>query len=231
MTSVLENREKYNISDIQLAAHASDFVIAGSETTATTLATVTYYLLRDSSVLAKLQAEIRGTFKIYDEIDAQSTSALTYLHAVCVEALRIFPPLPLGLPRVVPEGGDTIDGHFVPSGTIVNTNPFAASMSWANFKDPWKFDPERWLGANDIDLVEASQPFSVGTRACLGRSLGWMELHTSLAKLHFMYDLELLDQDVDWQRDCKMYLLWKKPSLIVRVKPRKLTADLSVSVN
>lgn len=138
MTSLLDpaNREKYNISDIQLAAHASDFVwvniaipsiyrvpltlasIAGSETTATTLATITYYLFRNPAILTRLQHEIRSNFKTYDEINAQTTADLPYLHAVCLEALRMFPPLPLGLPRIVPPGGDTVDGCFVPGGVI-----------------------------------------------------------------------------------------------------------------
>ena len=44
-----------------------------------------------------------------------------------------------------------------------------------------------------------------------------MELRTILAKLHFPYDLALLDdvQDVDWQRDSRMHTLWNKPKLIV----------------
>lgn len=28
----------------------------------------------------------------------------------------MYPPLPFALPRVVPEGGDTVDGHFLPAG-------------------------------------------------------------------------------------------------------------------
>ena len=51
-------------------------------------------------------------------------------------------------------------------------------------------------------------------------SLGWLELRTILAKLHFSYDLELLDKDVDWQRDSQMHTLWKKPKLMVRATRR-----------
>ncbi|PGG97502.1 hypothetical protein AJ79_09172 [Helicocarpus griseus UAMH5409] len=220
MSYLLQNRDEYKISDIQLAAHASDFVIAGSETTATTLATVVYYLCRNGDVFSKLKKEIRSAFKSYNEINGTSASSLRYLHAVCLEALRIFPPLPLALPRIVPPGGDTVDGFFIPEGTEVATNPFAAGLDAANFVDPWKFDPDRWLGQNDRNQLEASQPFSLGTRACLGRSLGWLELRTTLAKVLFKYDLHLLDQKIDWQRDSRMHLLWKKPKLMVKVSPR-----------
>lgn len=53
--------------------------------------------------------------------------------------------------------------------TIVSTNPVAASLSTANFESPFEFRPERWLGANDKDVLEACQPFSLGARGCLGR--------------------------------------------------------------
>lgn len=52
-------------------------------------------------------------------------------------------------------------------------------------------------------------------------SLGWMELHTTLAKMHYKYDLELLSRDIDWHRDCKMHLLWQKPEMRVKVKTRE----------
>lgn len=54
--------------------------------------------------------------------------------------------------------------------TTVSTNPFAASMSSANFANPWKFDPNRWIDENREDTLEASQPLSLGPRACLGRT-------------------------------------------------------------
>lgn len=116
MTSILDHRQEYGISDIQLAAHASDFVVAGSETTATCLATIMYYLLRNPELDSKMRQEIRSSFESYGDIDARSAAKLCYVHAVCLEALRIYPPLPLGLPRTVPAGGDTIDGVYVPEG-------------------------------------------------------------------------------------------------------------------
>ena len=53
--------------------------------------------------------------------------------------------------------------------TVVSTNPLAASLDPRNFHDPWEFRPERWLGENKIDKLEASQPFSLGTRGCMGK--------------------------------------------------------------
>ncbi|KAI4217471.1 MAG: hypothetical protein LQ351_000066 [Letrouitia transgressa] len=220
MTRILENRDKNEISDIQLAAHASDFVVAGSETTATALSAINYFLIRNPHARTLLQNEIRGTFKNYKEINANSTSNMKYMDAVCKEAMRMYAPLPLGLPRVVPEGGDTVDGHFLPGGTVVSTNPLAAGLSPVNFKDPLEFKPERWLGTNETDITEATQPFSLGARGCLGRSLAWIELRTTLAKMHFKYDIKLLNEELDWHRDSEMHTLWNKPNLMVHVVPR-----------
>ncbi|KAK4210840.1 cytochrome P450 [Rhypophila decipiens] len=229
LTRILEQEE--NISTVQLAAHASDFVTAGSETTATALSCITYSLLKTPDALTKLQQEIRTAFKRYEDINAQACNNLKYLRAVCLEAMRMYAPLPFALPRVVPEGGDTVDGIFLPAGTIVSTNPVAAGLSSENWEDPFTFKPERWLpqqqsgskktDTTNKDILAASQPFSLGARGCLGRNLAWMELGTILAKLHWSYDLEFLnDNELDWHRDSRMATLWVKPELMVRVRPR-----------
>ncbi|KAL9583824.1 MAG: hypothetical protein Q9203_004916 [Teloschistes exilis] len=226
MTRILENRDPKEISDLQLAAHASDFVVAGSETTATTLSAISYYLIRTPRVRKLLQDEIRTSFKSYDEIDATSTAPLKYLDAVIWEGMRIYPPVPLALPRIVPEGGDTVAGEWLPGGTVVAVNPVAAALTTANFSDPFKFKPERWLGEHSRDNLDAVQPFSMGPRGCLGRrdgllSLAWMEIRTILAKMHFKYDFKLLNREVNFHRDSEMHTLWNKPRLMVHVVPRE----------
>ncbi|KAK0618490.1 benzoate 4-monooxygenase cytochrome P450 [Bombardia bombarda] len=232
MSYLLKDRSEN--SDIQLSAHASDFVIAGSETTATTLAVVFYYLCRVPAVRQRLTREIRSAFARYADINGTSAAQLPYLHAVCLEALRVCPPLPLALPREVPASGAVVDGVWVPGGTIVATNPFAACMSPSNFKDPEVFDPERWLHGNAAtissgdetellmgrggggDVLDASRPFSYGPRSCLGRSLAWLEMNITIARLLFNYDVSLVNEDLDWLGQSEMHLLWKKPSMFVQ---------------
>ena len=53
--------------------------------------------------------------------------------------------------------------------TIVSTSPIASSLDPTNFEQPFAFEPKRWLGKNERDILEASQPFSLGPRGCLGR--------------------------------------------------------------
>ena len=116
MTRILDKRDPEKVSDLQLAAHASDFVLGGSETTATTLSCIVYYLLKNPVIMAKLQHEIRTRYRCYADISSSSALHLPYLKAVILEGLRIFPPVPFALPRVVPDGGDEVDGCFLPAG-------------------------------------------------------------------------------------------------------------------
>lgn len=209
-----------HVSDIQLAAHASDLVIAGSETTATTLAVCIHYLLANPSILQALTDEIIAKFDKEEDIRGTSTRGLKYLRAVCLEALRVFAPLPLGLPRVVPQGGALVDGYPVPEGFIVSTNPYAASLSPTNFSNPQEFIPERWLGKNEKDVLDATRPFSLGNRSCLGCNLAWLKMNVALSRLVWRYKIERVGPEVDWEAGSQMQLLWKKPELMVRLTPR-----------
>ena len=126
-TRLLDGRQWDEKSIVQMAAHASDFVLAGSDTVATALTCASYYLLRSPRVMEKLQMEIRRAFDSYDDINAASTSRLKYLNAIILESLRVYPPLPFALPRKVPEGGGVVDGNSVPANVMAQT-PSMRSM-------------------------------------------------------------------------------------------------------
>lgn len=104
----MSRREMYRNSNI--------FMIAGTETTATLLSGLTYHLLRNPDKMSKLVAEIRQTFATDEDITIERLQALKYLNACVEEGLRMYPPVPAGLPRVVPQGGLSLDGRFVPEG-------------------------------------------------------------------------------------------------------------------
>lgn len=89
-------------------------IIGGSETTATLLSGITFLLLSNPESYNKLTKEVRSTFQSADEINTVSASHLTYMMACLDEALRMYPPVANGLPRVVPEGGATIMDTFIP---------------------------------------------------------------------------------------------------------------------
>jgi cytochrome P450 len=102
------------MSERELITNASCLIIAGSESTATLLSGLIFHLHSTPRVLALLQQEIRQAFKSPSGITFASVSDLPYLQACIEEALRLYPPIPCGLPRQVPVEGMEIDRLFVP---------------------------------------------------------------------------------------------------------------------
>jgi cytochrome P450 len=117
--------------------------------------------------MKRVTAEIRTAFANFKDINATKAQQLPYLQAVISEGLRIFPPGSGGAPRVSP--GFEVDGQYIPEGAEIYTSPWSVTHDPKHFKDPFSYQPERWLDKNSEDRREASQPFLLGPRACLGR--------------------------------------------------------------
>lgn len=88
------------------------------------------------------------------------------LHGVVEEGLRLFPPVPFGLPR--DRAGAVIDWVYIPKGVIVSTENYALSRDPRYWTEPDSFRPERWIGERLGDDKRALQLFSTGPRAFLG---------------------------------------------------------------
>lgn len=102
----------HNLSDEELFGNSSTLIVPSSETTATVLSSVTWLLLRNPEIMSELVSEIRSSFSDVSEINFTSVRQLKYLLACLNEAMRLFPPAPTGLARIVPKGGDMIDGRW-----------------------------------------------------------------------------------------------------------------------
>lgn len=201
----------------ELRQQSHTLIVAGSETTATGLTGIVYCLLSNRSCLVKLTDEVRTRFQSEAEITGDATAELKYLHAVIEEGLRIFPPAPFGLPRISP--GAVVDGHYIPSGVVVSVDHWTTKHDERYWKEPYSFIPERWIDESFCDIKQASQPFSLGPRSCLGINLAYLEMRIILAKMVYHFDWELVN-NVDLFRDAKLFLLWKKPALVARFHPR-----------
>lgn len=187
----------------ELWAESSLLIVAGSDISSTTLAATFFYLTHNPSVLDKLEAEIRGTFKDVEEIRSGPTlSRCTYLRACIDESLRLSPPIPGLLPREVLAGGMTIDGHFIPAGTVVGCAAYALHHNANYFSSPFEFKPERWLAKSasaegmskgEMERQQAAFcPFSLGVRGCIGRNMAYMELLTAVARTVWLYDMRVV---------------------------------------
>lgn len=170
---IIKNQEKEAkaLTRPEMDSNAIIFLVAGSETTATTLSGATYLLLKHPEIYAKLVHEVRSKFKSYAEITIEEVNKMEYMIACLQEGLRYYPPVPTGFPRVVPEGGAHISGHYIPGGTSVYVSQFPSNHSKRNFKDPDAYVPERWMGDERYkdDNRESVNPFSFGPRNCLGK--------------------------------------------------------------
>ena len=117
LSYILKHRGgKDELTDKEIAANCGFLILAGSETTATALSGVTYYLLKTPEALRKVTEEIRNAFASEAEIDFVNASArLPYTHACLTESLRVYPPGPTIAPRRTPKERITnIAGYQVP---------------------------------------------------------------------------------------------------------------------
>ena len=99
----------------ELVGTFSFLIVAGSETTATVLAGMTNYLCGNPRVYDLLKQEVRSVKEAKD-FTITSTAPMPYLNAVIKEGLRMCYPIPSALTRLVPAGGMTICGEYVPGG-------------------------------------------------------------------------------------------------------------------
>ena len=112
---VLKNNEGENqMSREELDANGTFLILAGSETSALTCSSSTFFFLKTPMVYERLKTEIRDAFKSMDEITVSATAKLPYLHAVITEALRLHPAAPVSVPRIVDRPGVMVSGYELP---------------------------------------------------------------------------------------------------------------------
>lgn len=185
-------------------------MVAGSDTISITIAACFYYLSRNLTVLERLQSELRDTFACIEEITSVSTSKCEYLRAVITETLRIAPPAGVPLQREITGNGLVVDDMKLPAGTLLGTAIYGLHHSPEYFSEPGTFKPERWIpehtSAEEIAKNRSAfAPFSVGSRACVGRRMADNELNIALARVLYEYDIRLEPGDTTGQRDDGLY--------------------------
>ncbi|KAI3542082.1 cytochrome P450 [Colletotrichum abscissum] len=223
MDSMLRTKGPQKLTFEELKSNSSVLIIAGSETTATALSAITYYLCTNRQALDKLTHEVRTAFSSEEEIEMVSAQQLQYMQAVMNEGLRMYPPVPTGIVRRVTDDGGVFLGQYVPSGTLVQVWHWPAFHSPENFTLPDSFIPERWLDDARFsgDKKEAFQPFSVGPRNCIGRNLAYAEMRLILARMIWNFDMKLSEESGGWDDKSQVYLLWEKGPVNVYLTPRE----------
>jgi cytochrome P450 len=122
----------------EFIASADTILLGGSETTATLLSGITYFLLKHPRVHKKLVNEIRTKFTSEDQIDMASVNSLDYMLACLNETFRLYPPVPGALPRRT-NVGEALAGTYVPPNVSVLTTGFIPSVQLTQCRQRWQF--------------------------------------------------------------------------------------------
>lgn len=162
------------MTDSQLAKEIMTLIVAGHETTASTLNWTWYLLSHHPEVESKLSAElsVAGDIVAIDDL-----KRYRYARNVIEEALRLYPAGWLMTRRALCD--DQIGEYFVPAGTEIYISPYFIQRHPGLWEEPDAFNPDRF-GTHDLPGGGAMLPFSAGPRNCIGEHLARMEMHIHL---------------------------------------------------
>jgi cytochrome P450 len=148
-------------------------LLAGHETTASTLSWTWYLLSRHPEAAQAIRAEAREV--LGDRAPGHEDLArLPYTTTVIQETMRLYPPV-WGLTRKA-VAADEIDGYRVPAGADVMISPYTLHRHPGFWPEPNEFRPERFATSAAVTTHRyAYIPFGAGPRVCVGSHLGMME--------------------------------------------------------
>lgn len=215
----------------ELDSNANLMVIAGADTTSSTMTRLFRELALNPKILKKLQQEVDEHCASGKEISVESTKNLVYANAVINEALRLLNPLPSGIYAATPPSGlkfpvfgDREKQTYIPGNVQVMIPHFALMTDERYFPRGMEFIPERWSGEWDDGVLDrrAFIPFGYGVHSCVGKQLALSEMRMSLASVVKEWDVELGEKydEKQWKDDFKDYHVVKVGDLWVKFVPR-----------
>ncbi|GMP79606.1 hypothetical protein CsSME_00035085 [Camellia sinensis var. sinensis] len=168
-------------------------LIAGSETSSTTLEWAMSLLLNHPDAMTKVKEEIDAHVGRDRLIDEQDLPKLDYLSNAVNEALRLYAPVPLLLPHEASEDC-TVRGYDVPQGTTLMVNALAIHRDPKLWENPTKFMPERFQAESAGDGYRLI-PFGSGRRGCPGASLAKRMIGLALGALIQSFEWKTVNEE------------------------------------
>jgi cytochrome P450 len=166
------------MSDRQLVNEIKTLVVAGHETTASTLNRIWHALSQNSAVEKRLSAELDGS-STSEPLALGDLPKYPYTRQVIEEALRLYPPGWLMTRRALRD--DRLGAHFVPAGTEIYIPPYFIHRNPAYWDRPEEFDPDRFASDRSQERQQAAMlAFSAGPRNCIGESFARIEMQVHL---------------------------------------------------
>ncbi|KAK2740854.1 cytochrome P450 4A10 [Colletotrichum kahawae] len=168
-----QEKRGFKPSDGQIISDGIVILAAGADTTAAALSVGIHHLARRADLWGELQDELHPVMTISDGCPrVESLAQLPLLNAVLKEGLRISCPIRGHMPRIVPKGGWMYQDTWFPAGSVVATSAYYGCYNQTVFPNPERYNPSRWITTRDTGEMEAHlQPFSRGTRQCIGQNL------------------------------------------------------------
>ncbi|EFW18192.1 hypothetical protein D8B26_005031 [Coccidioides posadasii str. Silveira] len=224
-------REKPELDDICVTSMVASNIFAGSDSTALSISSLLYHVVKNEQCKKRLVEEIDATARANnighgDIFSLETANNMPYLQACMWEALRCHPAVGMNLGRVVPPQGVKIDGQYLPGGTVVGANAWVIHQDKDTFgEDAHKFRPERWLEEPDrvSQMRRVFFTFGGGSRFCIGKNIGWLEMSKFVPTLFHDFEIALADADQKLKE-----LAWsfvKVENLYMVLKPRKNTSN------
>lgn len=185
-----------NLTEGEMVSLCSEFLAAGTDSTAAVVQWIMANLVAQPEIQAKLRAEIDDVVGIDAEIQQESLHRMPYLKAVVLEGLRRHPPAQFVMPHAATEEYTALDGFHVPKHVTVNFRLAEMALDETVWPDAKRFRPERFLpggegadmqltGSREIKMI----PFGAGRRLCPG---------IELSLLHLEYFVACLVRELEW---------------------------------
>jgi cytochrome P450 len=175
------------LDDREVRDQALIFLLAGHETTATSMTFALHLLGLHPAVQARVEEEV-------DEVlgerrpALEDVRALSYTTMVVKEAMRLYPAA-YAIPRLTEEA-DELNGYTIPAGSVAVVSPWVTHRHPGFWDDPERFDPERFTPEREKDRHRyAYFPFGGGPRACIGQYFSMLEAVIVTAMLARAYRL------------------------------------------
>ena len=182
-----QDEEGNHLSNQELRDELMALLVAGHETTATSLTWAMYWIHALPEVKQKLISELRS---LSDPSDASQMLSLPYLSAVCNETLRIHPVAMLTFPRQV-ETPLEVGGYQFSPGDLLMGCIYLLHQREDLYPQPQQFRPERFL-ERKFSPYEF-MPFGGGARRCIGAALAQCEMKVVLGTIVNSMELSLLN--------------------------------------
>jgi unspecific monooxygenase len=175
-------------TDEQLGDEVATMILAGHETTATTLFWALYLLALDPQTQDEVAREVKA---VDANGGAPALDRLKFTRAVIDETLRLYPPAFL-IARAA-GGPDTVAGMLVKANDLILIAPWLLHRHEKLWRDPNAFTPARFMAPAAPPDRFAYLPFGVGARICIGAHFALVEATLALARLVGAFRVDLAD--------------------------------------